>query len=279
MTTVDHLRHPLALTIRSLLTREDRRSLQQMIIDDEENIIQAITAGIKLQHIFATDIDSLSKELREKVPTAVPIIAITKRTSKKIFGNEKISRVFAIAAIKKMPPISHLNKITHDIIVLDKLTISGNVGAIIRTSVALEAGAIVILDSDPIDIYDRRVIRASRGYLFKIPILCINTSDFIQFCHNNDIKLLVTTSKTKTTIDEALRCKEKLAIVFGSEKEGCSVELFAAAGIKARIPINEKVESLNVSAAASIILYLRKSQFFYNKSNAISDGSNSPPNH
>jgi tRNA G18 (ribose-2'-O)-methylase SpoU len=48
-----------------------------------------------------------------------------------------------------------------------------------------------------------------------------------------------------------------LLIVFGSEKEGCSPEIENAASLKVRIPINEKVESLNVSAAAGITLFNR----------------------
>ena len=50
---------------------------------------------------------------------------------------------------------------------------------------------------------------------------------------------------------------QRLAIVFGGEKEGCSQALSAAATLRVKIPMTPKVESLNVSAAAGIMLYNR----------------------
>jgi tRNA G18 (ribose-2'-O)-methylase SpoU len=59
------------------------------------------------------------------------------------------------------------------------------------------------------------------------------------------------------TVDDIAAIPERLLIVFGSEKDGCSAEIEAAATLKARIPISNKVESLNVSASAGITLYSR----------------------
>jgi tRNA G18 (ribose-2'-O)-methylase SpoU len=58
-------------------------------------------------------------------------------------------------------------------------------------------------------------------------------------------------------MNEIASIPERLLIVFGSEKDGCSPEIEQAATLHVRIPINEKVESLNVSAAAGITLYNR----------------------
>jgi tRNA G18 (ribose-2'-O)-methylase SpoU len=59
------------------------------------------------------------------------------------------------------------------------------------------------------------------------------------------------------TVDQIAAIPERLLIVFGSEKDGCSSEVENAATLKARIPISDKVESLNVSASAGITLYCR----------------------
>jgi TrmH family RNA methyltransferase len=50
---------------------------------------------------------------------------------------------------------------------------------------------------------------------------------------------------------------KRLVIIFGSEKDGCSQTIMDAATLRARIPTNPKVESLNVSTAAGIMLYNR----------------------
>jgi TrmH family RNA methyltransferase len=110
---------------------------------------------------------------------------------------------------------------------------------------------------DPIDIYDRRLIRASRGYVFSLPIMTASTKQLIDYCKHNDQLLLVTSATATSTIDEIASLPQRLLIVFGSEKEGASPEIESAATLQVRIPIDKRVESLNVSAAAGITLYNR----------------------
>jgi tRNA G18 (ribose-2'-O)-methylase SpoU len=110
---------------------------------------------------------------------------------------------------------------------------------------------------DPLDIYDRRLIRASRGYVFSLPVMTATTNQLIDYCEQNKQPLLVTSASAARTVDEIASIPERLLIVFGSEKEGASPEIEQAATLQVRIPINKKVESLNVSAAAGITLYHR----------------------
>ncbi|HVN14765.1 MAG TPA: TrmH family RNA methyltransferase, partial [Anaerolineales bacterium] len=171
--------------------------------------------------------------------------------------NDKISRIFAIAKTPKSNGLELLKSITNDIVVLEDLSISGNIGNIIRTSLALNMGGMILLNMDPLDIYDRRLIRASRGYVFSLPIMTATASEFLTYCKANHETLLVTAMKAPKDIDEIASIHNRLLIVFGSEKEGCSPEIEQAATLQACIPINEHVESLNVSAAAGITLYSR----------------------
>jgi TrmH family RNA methyltransferase len=254
---IDHLGHPLALDIQALLTREGRISSQQMIIDDEENMLQALRAGIVLRHVFATD--PLSDALRLQLSATMPVSELSKRTSKKLFGGEKMSRVFAIADIPREPSRDTLAALTNDILVLDHISISGNIGAMLRSSMAFNASAVVLLDADPVDTYDRRVIRASRGYIFALPVVHMSTEACIDYCRAQQIHLVATSAQAPRTLDEAINDPQRWAIILGSETEGCSTVLTEAADTAIRIPVNPRVESLNVSVAASLILYLRAS--------------------
>ncbi len=254
---VDSLNHPLAAPIRKLLTREGRRELNQIIIDDEENIVQALAAGIEVESVYFSGEDKVSDALREKLTAGATIHEVAKRTTKKLFENDKLSRIFAIAEIPKPIGLEALKNITKDVVVLEDVSISGNIGNIIRTSLALGVGGMILLNMDPLDIYDRRLIRASRGYLFSLPVMTATTSQLIDYCEQNDQTLLVTSADAEKTVDEIASINERLLIVFGSEKEGCSPEIENAASLKVRIPINQKVESLNVSAAAGITLFNR----------------------
>lgn len=254
---IDSLLHPLAGPIRKLLSRDGRRELGKILIDDEENILQAIQAGVKIESIYFAGEEVISDQLRKSLPAEATVHEVAKRTTKKLFENDKISRIFAIAKMPKPIGLDALKSIKKDVVVLEDLSISGNIGNITRTSLALGLGGILLLNMDPIDLYDRRLIRSSRGYLFSMPMITASTNDFLDYCKKNNETLLVTAMDADKTVDDIASIPERLLIVFGSEKDGCSAEIEAAATLKARIPISNKVESLNVSASAGITLYSR----------------------
>jgi TrmH family RNA methyltransferase len=253
---VDSLNHPLASVIRQLLSRSQKKDLHCILIDDEENIIQAMDAGAIIHSVFCAGDEVVSEDLKRRLPPRVAIHEVARRTSKKIFENEKISRVFAIAETPAPLGLEALAAVPRDIVVLEDVSISGNIGAIIRTSLALYVGGVVLLNIDPVDVYDRRLIRASRGHIFSLPVVTATTDQLLRFCARQGIRILVTDPHADTLIHE-ISASERLAIVFGSEKEGCSQALIDAAALRVKIPTNPKVESLNVSAAAGITLYQR----------------------
>lgn len=254
---IDSLNHPLAGPIRKLLHRDGRRELNQILIDDEENILQALEAGVEVESVYYAGDEVISGSLREKLTPGATIHEVAKRTTKKIFENDKLSRIFAVAETPKPKGLELLKTIKRDIVVLEDLSISGNIGNIIRTSLALDLGGMILLNMDPLDLYDRRLIRASRGYMFSLPIMTASTAEFLDYCKANNETLLVTAMEAEKSVDEISSIPQRLLIVFGSEKEGCSPEIEKAATLKARIPINLRVESLNVSAAAGITLFNR----------------------
>ena len=254
---IDSLLHPLAQPIRKLLSRTGRQELNKILIDDEENILEALKAGVKIESVYFAGEETLSENFKRKLPKQIPIHEVAKRTSKKLFENDKLSRVFAIAQTPKSIGLEALKTISKDIVVLEDLSISGNIGNITRTSLALGVGGILLLNMDPIDLYDRRLIRASRGYLFSVPMITATTKDFLDYCKNNNETLLVMDMNAEKTVSEISSMTQRLLIVFGSEKDGCSPEVEQAATFKVRIPISEKVDSLNVSASAGITLFNR----------------------
>ena len=240
-----------------MLHRDGRREFNQILIDDEENIMQALDAGVEVESVYFAGDEVISDELRNKLTPGATIHEVAKRTTKKIFENDKMSRIFAIAETPKPKGLEMLKSIKKDIVVLEDLTISGNIGNIIRTSLALDLGGMILLNMDPLDLYDRRLIRASRGYMFTLPIITASTQDFIHYCKANNETILVTAMEAQKSVEEIASIPERLLIVFGSEKEGCTPEIESAATMQIRIPINPKVESLNVSAAAGITLFNR----------------------
>src|SRR5262245_8082025 len=254
---VDSLLHPQALIIRQLLTRPGRIELNKILIDDEENIHQALDADVEVEAVYYAGDEIISNNLKKKLAPKVKIFEVAKRTTKKLFENDKITRIFAIAKTPKPIGLDAITKIQKDMVVLEDVSISGNIGANTRTSLALGIGGIVLLNTEHVDIYDRRLIRASRGYVFTLPVIASTTEAFIKFAKQNNLQVLVTNAHAEKLVQDISSIPQRLMIVFGSEKDGCSQAITDAATLQVRIPIDPRVESLNVSAAAGITLYSR----------------------
>lgn len=254
---VDSLLHPQSLIIRKLLTRPGRIELNKIIIDDEENILQAVDAGVDIESVYYAGDEVVSDMLKNKLSPKVEIFEVAKRTTKKLFQNDKLTRMFAIAKTPKPIGLDAITTIQRDMVVLEDVSISGNIGAITRTSLALGVGGIILLNTEHVDIYDRRLIRASRGYVFILPMIATTTEAFIKFAKQNNLQVLVTNAHAEKLVHDIATIPQRLMIVFGSEKEGCSQAITDSATQQVRIPIDPRVESLNVSAAAGITLYSR----------------------
>lgn len=254
--TVDSLNHPWAIQIRRILS-DTSNQLEKIIIDDEENIIQALYGQVAITQVFTIDLSLISEKLKQLLPSTVEIIEVSKRTCKKIFDSSRASHLFAVADLPQQKNISFLESSKKDIIVLDSLSITGNIGAIIRTANAFSVGALLFLNTQYSQLFDRRIIRASRGYLFRIPLIVATPEEFLAFCSAQHIKLVVTSSHASDSIDVIAKCAERLALIFGSEKEGYRDDMISRSARHVKIPMNSSVESLNVSVAASICMYLR----------------------
>ena len=138
------------------------------------------------------------------------------------------------------------------IIILDGVQDPGNLGTIIRSSVAFNIDTIAVNDKCA-DIYSSKVIRASQGMIFSANIIKENLEEFIKKIKETH-RVLVTKVDGGKSLKKIEKPK-KFAIIMGSEGQGVSKELAELSDECLYIPMNNKCESLNVAIAASIILY------------------------
>ena len=138
------------------------------------------------------------------------------------------------------------------ILILDSVQDPGNVGTIIRSSVAFNIDTIVINEKCA-DIYSDKVIRASQGMIFSSNIIKENLEEFVKYIKKTHKVFATKVDGGKPLKD--IEKTEKFVIIMGSEGSGVSKELLESADEYLYIPMNRKCESLNVAVATSIILY------------------------
>jgi len=253
---IDTVVHPLAVRIKELLTREGRFAAGLFIIDDDENIAQAIRGGVMLDSVYYAGEDRLSERTLRMLSPDVPVHEVAPRTCKKIFEKDRFSRVFALATTPPEPELGDLP--SGDILILDGLAISGNIGSIIRSSLALGAAGLVLVNCDQVDRYDRRLIRASRGYIFSLPLVEALEEEVVEFLGERGVPLAVMDATAEAGIESLRLLATPAAIVLGSEKSGASAWLTDVAAHRISIPMTGGVESLNVSTTAGIVLFTRR---------------------
>ena len=144
-------------------------------------------------------------------------------------------------------------EIGEKVLILDKIQDPGNLGTIIRSAVAFNIDTI-ICSQDTVDVYNPKVIRASQGMMFHIPILVQDPEQTIKELHQKDYKVI----GTKVTNGEDVRkaaIYSHFALVIGNEGQGISDKIENLCDQFLYIKMNGNCESLNASVAASILLY------------------------
>ena len=171
---------------------------------------------------------------------------VTKEIMNKISDQKSISKNAAVVGF--IPE----KKITGNILILDNLQDPGNLGTIIRSSVAFNFNNIILSDTS-VDLYNPKVVRATEGMLFSTNVLRKNIEKFIPELKNMGYKIIGTDVIKGSSIKQIP--KEKIAIVIGSEGGGINKDIKELCDSFINIKMNNDVESLNASVAASIIMY------------------------
>lgn len=141
-----------------------------------------------------------------------------------------------------------------NVLILDQVTDPQNIGAIIRSAVAFNTLALILQDKNsPTE--TGALVKASAGMIEHLPICRVtNLSRAIEQLKEAGFWTIGMDGYAKTTIDK-LKKGGKNAIIMGSEGKGMRRLVEEACDITIKLPMNEKVESLNVATAAAIVLY------------------------
>ena len=129
----------------------------------------------------------------------------------------------------------------------------GNLGAMLRSADA--AGVDAVVAADPVtDWGNPNVIRASKGTVYAVPVASAPTTAATAWIRERGIRLVVTTPETDVLYSD-IDLTGPVAVAVGAEKHGASPELLDAADALVRIPMRGKANSLNVAAAAAVVLF------------------------
>ena len=139
------------------------------------------------------------------------------------------------------------------VMVLESVEKPGNLGAVLRSADA--AGVDAVIFCDPLtDLYNPNLIRASIGAIFTVPTVAASSEETIAFLQERGIQIL-TAQLQDSSLYYDIDMRRGTALVMGTEATGLTDLWRKAASANIRIPMLGRLDSLNVSVSAAILLF------------------------
>lgn len=220
-----------------LLQRKYRK--EEFLLEGSKCIEEAIESGLEIKHIFVLNGSNEFSDFANRIETTEAVLS-------KISSTESAPKAVAIAKKIKRDWSNKYKKV----VLLEDIKDAGNLGTILRTACAFNLDAIVLY-GDTVDLYNPKCVRSSVGNLWKIPVF--EMSDLSLF---KDYERIATLPKADNTVwlkDYAPQ--DKVLVMFGTESSGLSDKLKNFATKNVTIEMSDKVESLNLSISAGVIMY------------------------
>ena len=151
--------------------------------------------------------------------------------------------VFVCEMLKPKKDISEYHKIVY----LDQINDPGNLGTILRTAVAFNYDA-VVLSKGSVDLYNEKVIAASKGAIFLVDAFVGDISDY----QNKQI-IVSTLDENSIPLNECKKPND-FVLVLGNESHGVSEPIVKIANQLVKIEMNDIIDSLNVAIAGAILM-------------------------
>lgn len=222
------------------------RELKQRCIITGYSMINDLSITNKFQSLIVCDQNSIPLSIQTN-----KIFQIDYNTLKKITGQPNPQSILAEIELPKSTLLNHLKRI----IAVENLQDPGNLGTIIRSTEGLGWDGIFIIEPN-VDLFHERTISASSGSIFRLKYSKGSWNDLDQLINQSKYECLIADLKGED-VNQIDRLKSILLVV-GNEGNGIS-EQAKQRGKSISIPMKSNCNSLNVSIAASILMFTLRS--------------------
>jgi tRNA G18 (ribose-2'-O)-methylase SpoU len=246
------MRRPAAHELQGIFVAEGEKVVRRLL-ESHFTVISVVFTG---KHL------AVFRDLLEARPEQITVYLAEKKWLETLTGFAMFQGVLAVG---KIPERVSLESVLRDgprprlIAAVDGLTNSENLGALVRNCAAFGAHALVVgeTSSSP---FLRRAVRNSMGAIFQLPVIELGKGDaktLVEALHalrQRGIRCIAAHPRGRKPLADT-NFAEDCCIVFGSEGLGISREVLESCDEAVAIPMPEKVDSLNVGAAAAVFLY------------------------
>lgn len=245
-------------------SRPRRRRLVQ--VESKNALIELLKTDAEFEIIYIANNafrDDKTKEIiRLASQKQIPIEKINRKRINRI---SKSSQCESVVGMKYSRKETYLSDVLEDktrvkplfILILNEIDYSQNVGALYRSAFAAGVDA-VIVSKKKNNFLTENVTRISMGTSERIPTIQMNQFDAVKQLKDSGVKIIGIHMDGKPYFEENL--KGNVALVVGNEAEGISKRMMEKCDLLVNIPMQEGIDSLNVSAAGAVIMFEKQRQ-------------------
>lgn len=240
----------------------DNQELSNGSVPGRNAVRELLKSGRNIEKIFVSDGDregSIKVLVAQALQRGIPIVQVDKKKLDALCGYEQHQGIVAIASEKEYVTIEEVVEIAKErnenplIVICDGISDPHNLGAIIRCAEGAGAHGIILPKRRAAGITPA-VVKASAGATEHIAaVKCSNISDTIRKLKDMGFWIFAAEADGTSYTEADYNCP--CAIVLGSEENGVSDIVKKNSDFTVSIPMRGKVNSLNVSTAAAVILY------------------------
>ena len=254
MQQITSLQNPLVKHLFTLTQKsKQRRDHQQFLIEGKREISLAIEAGYLIEQLFFCP-TILSQQEVAHCFSGYRCTAISPQVYEKLTYRSSTEGVLALAQCKEHALSGlHLQKAHPLVLVAEAPEKPGNIGALLRTADAAGVDAVCIANPKT-DLYNPNIIRSSIGTIFTLPIFTGSSQEIISFLQKEHFSIYCAALSASLPYDE-VSYKGRTAIVVGTEDTGLSPSWLEASTQNIIIPMQGKIDSMNVSVSAAILIF------------------------
>jgi TrmH family RNA methyltransferase len=245
----------LVKELRQAFSRAELTSDGYCAIEGFRILEEAIRSGLRFRAVFFSESAvPRAEKLLSQLGAQVETLLLADKLFSSAVPSDAPQGVAALARWKELSREDVLAKSpAGPILVIAGVQDPGNLGTILRSAEAFGAGG-VLLGEGTVSPYNPKVVRASAGSVFRVPLARTKLSESLGWMKDHGLRLVGTASHKGTPLDQA-KMAGPLAIFVGSEGSGLPRDLIKEMNDVVAIPQVPEVESLNVGVAASIVLY------------------------
>ena len=249
----------LVKELRQAFAYAERTGSAECAIEGIRIVEEAIRSGLKFRAVFFREsAENVAEKLLPQIGSHVETLLVPDNIFDGAVLSETPQGIAALVRLREFSLDDILERLqVGPVMVIVGLQDPGNLGTILRSAEAFGSAG-VVLGEGTVSPFNSKVIRASAGSIFRLPVVLSKADggvdSVVTKLRSQSVRLIATSSHKGTPLDQA-RLTEPSAIFVGSEGSGLPRNLMAQVDELVAIPHAPQVESLNAGVAGSIVLY------------------------